>query len=152
MGIDNRKHPRRKIGAPARIGMVDGSTAAAGVLDISQGGARLKVRQPGILPEQFLLNLGGKLERWSRIAWRSDKEIGVEFLATPQEAADPAAKRAVFIKCPRTGKTIRTGIQLTVPSDLDRISNTRRFTQCPVCKVVHSWLPSEASLDEVSIS
>lgn len=152
MGIENRKHPRLKIGLPARIGMADDSIVAASVLDISQDGARLKVRYPGILPEQFLLDLGGRIKRWSHIVWRSDKEIGVEFLATPQECNDPAAKRAVLIKCPRTGKSIQTGIQLTATGDLAKISTARRFTQCPICKVVHGWTPSDASLDKVPMA
>ena len=152
MGVENRKYPRYNIWRTARIATLDGSTAPADLLDISRGGARLKFKQPASLPEQFLLKLGGNIQRWSRVAWHSDKEIGVEFLAAPQEAADPEVKRAVLIKCPRTGKRIPTGIQLSVPGDLNRILKVRRFTHCPFCKVVHGWVPSDATLGEVLTS
>jgi hypothetical protein len=149
MGAEKRKFPRLKIDLLARIEMADGSTAPGTMLDLSQGGVRLKVRQPGNLPEQFLLRLAGGVRRWSRIAWRSDTEIGVEFLAAPQEPADGAAKRAVVIKCPNTGKRVATGIQLMEPHDLNTLSTARRFTQCPSCRVVHGWTPADAFLEEI---
>jgi hypothetical protein len=152
MSVENRKYPRHSIWRPARIATLDGSTARADLLDISQGGARLKVKQPASLPEQFLLMLSGNIQRWSRLAWHSGKEVGVEFLAAPEEPADPEAKRAVLITCPRTSKRIPTGIQLSVPGDLSKILKVRRFTHCPFCKIVHGWLPSDATLGEVSIS
>ena len=148
MGIEKRKFPRRRIDLLAQIEMADASTARGTVLDLSQSGARLKVWQAANLPEQFLLKLGRRVQRWSRIAWRSDTEVGVEFLAVPQEPADEAAKRSVFIKCPKTGKRVATGIQLTVPHDLNKMSAARRFTRCPSCKVVHGWTPAEAFLQE----
>jgi hypothetical protein len=148
MGAEKRKFPRRKIDILAQIEMADASTAPGTVLDLSQGGVRLKVRQAGNLPEQFLLKLGSRVQRWSRIAWRSDTEIGVEFLAVPQEPTDDTAKRAVLIKCPNTGKRVATGIQLTAPHDLNKMSTARRFTQCPSCKVVHGWTPADAFLAE----
>src|ERR1019366_8902053 len=109
-------------------------------------GVRLKVGSPDSLPEQFMLKLADKLHRWSRIAWRSSEEIGVEFLSAPQAPADSKAKRSVLIQCPRTGRRISTGIRLTVADDLKILSGVRRFTQCPCCKVVHGWMPSDASL------
>jgi len=149
MGAEKRKYPRLEIDLLARIEMADGSTAPGTMLDLSPGGARLKVRQAGNLPEQFLLQLGGTVRRWSRIAWRSNTEIGVEFLAPPQEPADSAGKRAVLIKCPKTGKRVATGVQLTAPHDLNTLSTARRFTQCPSCKVVHGWTPADAFLEEL---
>jgi hypothetical protein len=147
MGTENRKFARRSIDLIVRLEMADGSAFRGTLLDLSQGGARLKVRYPQNLPEQFMLKLAGKLHRWSRIAWRSAQEIGVEFLSAPQTPADSEARRLVLIKCPKTGKSISTGIRLTVADDLDRLSRARRFTQCRTCKAVHGWLPSDASLE-----
>lgn len=152
MGTENRKYQRQPIWRAARIATIDGSNAAAELLDISQGGARLKVKQPANLPNQFLLKLGGNIQRWSRVAWYSEKEVGVEFLTTPQEAGEPEAKRLVLIKCPKTGKHIPTGIELTAAGDLNKILKVRRFTQCPICKLVHGWVPTDATLREVSMS
>ena len=149
---ENRKFPRREIDLAAQIEMVDGSMIRCGLLDLSQGGVRLKVRNPDNLPEQFMLKLSNRLSRWSRIVWRSVKEVGVEFLSAPHAQADGAARRSVLIKCPKSGKSIPTGIRLTAADDLNKISNVRRFTQCPHCKAVHGWAPIDASLEPVSSS
>jgi PilZ domain len=129
--------------------MADGSTARGAVLDLSQGGVRLKVRQPDILPEQFLLKLGSRIQRWSRIAWCSGQEIGVEFLAASRDPTGRVAKRSVLIRCPKTGKHIPTGIRLTALDDLNKISRARRLTQCSLCNVIHGWTPADAYLEEL---
>jgi hypothetical protein len=143
---ENRKFTRRNIDLVVQIETDDGSTVCGTLLDLSQGGVRLKVNNPDSLPEQFMLKLSAKLHRRSRIAWRSAEEIGVEFLSAPQAPADSSAKCAVLIKCPRTGRNISTGIRLTVADELSKLSAARRFTQCPFCKVVHGWMPGDASL------
>jgi len=150
METENRKFTRRNIDLVVQIEIGDGSAVSGVLLDLSQGGARLKVSNPDSLPEQFMLKLSDKLYRRSRIAWRSADEIGVELLSAPQAPADVEAKRSVLIKCPRTGRNISTGIRLTVADDLSKLSNARRFTQCPSCKVVHGWTPSDASLAPAS--
>jgi hypothetical protein len=147
MQTENRKFNRHNIDLAVQIELADGSTVRGVLLDLSESGVRLKLRHPENLPEQFMLKLGERLHRWSRIAWRSNEEIGVEFLPAPQTPADGEAKRSVLIRCPNTGKSIPTGIRLTVADDLGKLSRARRFTQCPVCKVVHGWLPSDASLE-----
>jgi hypothetical protein len=146
MDSENRKFARRDIDLAVQIEMADGSIVHGVVADVSQGGARLKISNPDGLPEQFMLKLSDKLNRWSRIAWRSAEEIGVEFLSVPNAQAEDQTKPFVHIKCPRTGKDIWTGIRLTTANDLGRLSGVRRFAQCQYCKVVHGWVPSEASL------
>jgi hypothetical protein len=71
----------------------------------------------------------------------------VEFLDLPQAAAQSTARRSAMISCPRTGNNTSTGIRLTVPDKLKKMSSARRFTQCPYCKVVHGWTPSDAFLE-----
>jgi hypothetical protein len=151
METENRKFPRRGIDLSVQIETADGSTIRCSLSDLSQGGVRLKVKNPDSLPEQFMLTLSSTLRRRCRIAWRSSKEVGVEFLSAPQDPADERAKCSVLIKCPRTGKNISTGIQLTVAGDFSRLlSGVRRFTRCPHCNVVHGWVPSDASLGPAS--
>jgi hypothetical protein len=149
MEPENRKFARRDIDLAVQIEMADGSIVHGVVADVSQGGARLKISDPDGLPEQFMLRLSDKLHRWSRIAWRSAEEVGVEFLAAPKDPADDKTKPYVHIKCPRTGKDIWTGIRLTTANDLAKLSDVRRFAQCQYCKVVHGWTPREASLNAV---
>ena len=147
MEIDNRKFTRRDIDLVVHIEMADGTTVPGALVDLSQSGVRLKVSDPDSLPEQFMLKLSDELYRMSRIAWRSAEEIGVEFLPAPQALVDSTTKHSVLVKCPRTGKNISTGILLTVGGDPSKmLSDVRRFTQCPFCKVVHGWVPSDTSL------
>jgi len=146
MGTENRRFTRRNIDLVVQIELTDGSTVRGVLADLSQGGVRLKVRSPDGLPEHFMLKLSDTLHRWSRIAWRSADEIGVEFVSAPQVPTDRRAKRIVHIKCPKTGKSIPTGFQLTTADDLSTLSDVRRFAQCPHCRVVHGWNPSDALL------
>ena len=152
MESDNRKFTRRDIDLVVHIDARDGTIIDAEMLDLSQGGVRLKVGNPDNLPEQFLLQLSATIYRWSRIAWRSTHEIGVEFVSVfqepvgPQTAIKSGRKYSVVIRCPRTGRELLTGILLTTADDLSKLPNVRRFTQCSACKVVHGWIPSEASL------
>jgi PilZ domain len=146
MKADNRKFSRRCIDLTIQIELADGSTAPGTLLDLSESGVRLKVRRPDNLPEQFLVKLTSRLERWARVVWRSAEEVGLEFLAVPQTSAEAAPKHAVLIRCPKTGRNISTGVRLTAADDLTKLSRARRFTQCPCCKAVHSWLPSDAML------
>jgi hypothetical protein len=151
MGTENRKFARRDIDLTIQIDVADGSTAGGVLVDLSQGGARLKVSGPDRLPEQFMLKLSESLQRWVRIAWRSIDEIGVEFVSAPQTQIDKKGKVSAHITCPKTGRTISTGFQLTTASDLSNLSDIRRFTQCRHCKVVHGWNPRDASLTVIPV-
>ena len=52
--------------------------------DISETGARLRVGEPQVAPQEFLILLNKGLARWCRVVWRSDTEIGVEFVEPPE--------------------------------------------------------------------
>jgi len=54
------------------------------LLDISEFGARIRVGDPASAPQEFLMQLGKGLTRWSRVMWRSDIAIGVEFIEPPE--------------------------------------------------------------------
>ena len=146
MKADNRKFSRRGIDLTIEIELADGAIARGTLLDLSEGGVRLKVRHPDNLPEQFLVKLTSRLQRWARVVWRSAEEVGLEFLAAPQAPAETEPKHPVLIRCPKTGRNISTGVRLTAAGDLAKLSRARRFTQCPCCKAVHSWLPGDATL------
>lgn len=51
------------------------------VLDVSRGGARLRIAESLVLPDEFdlLLSYGGERTR-VRLRWRRQKDIGVEFI------------------------------------------------------------------------
>jgi PilZ domain len=83
------RHKNRRFRRKAfdRIGALDvghGSAAATcEILDISDGGARLRplMFAPASLPDNFTLVLSscGKVRRLCRVAWRSKSELGVQF-------------------------------------------------------------------------
>jgi len=43
----------------------------------------------------------------------------------------------LFIKCPKTGKDVPTGIN--VPKDMDRSGFTNNSISCPHCGGMHKW-------------
>jgi hypothetical protein len=66
------------------LDMGDGSASmACEILDISEGGARLRplMCAPNMLPDRFVLLLStcGKVRRDCRVAWRSKVDLGVQF-------------------------------------------------------------------------
>ncbi len=67
----------------------DGSASTAcEILDISEGGARLRplMCAPDLLPDRFtlLLSACGRVRRTCRVAWRSKSDLGVQFSSTPK--------------------------------------------------------------------
>ena len=53
------------------------------MLDVSSGGARLKLPANIVAPDLFTLflsKLDGRLKRHCVVAWRKDKQLGVRFL------------------------------------------------------------------------
>ena len=102
---DKRKTVRRAVTYPAFLDFGDGSPARRCTLcDASQEGALLAVADPRSVPDEFILALSsvGAARRRCRVVWRSEREVGVEFLkdhraaAVAQSAevsAEPAAER-----------------------------------------------------------
>ena len=97
MGAEHRKLPRRKVEQLVLMTSDNGSIIGQCVmLDVSAGGARLKLNGDFAVPEQFTLFLSkidGRLKRRCVIAWRKEKQIGVRFMAA-EDAAAPAARTA----------------------------------------------------------
>ncbi len=77
---DQRRSERRDIDL-----RVEAHTPiACSLSDVSNTGARLSLPDPAALPEEFLLLLRDDLRRWCRVKWRSDTQIGVEFVQRPE--------------------------------------------------------------------
>jgi len=80
-GPELRKSPRRNVRYPAKIDVGDGSAAhACNLSDISATGARLTAAAAQELPDEFTLQLGA-VRRKCRVVWRSDNQLGVQFLS-----------------------------------------------------------------------
>jgi hypothetical protein len=84
---ERRRVARHKVDIPARID-VGGALLDCKLVDISELGAKLRAEAVHLLPDSFLLVLtrSGHLARRCRVCWRTDKEVGVEFL--PQHASE----------------------------------------------------------------
>lgn len=79
-----RRFRRKFFERVAALDFGDGSpSTSCEVLDISEGGARLRPLScaPKMLPEKFILLLSecGKVRRNCRVIWRSVAELGVQF-------------------------------------------------------------------------
>jgi len=84
MTTQKRRHNRKVFERTAALDFGSGSASATcEVLDISDGGARLRplMCAPDTLPERFtlLLSTCGKVRRFCHVVWRSRTELGVEF-------------------------------------------------------------------------
>jgi hypothetical protein len=80
---EKRKNLRRTVTYPAFLDLGDGLPARECTLcDASQEGAQLAVADPDSLPDEFTLALSadGAARRRCRVIWRTEKQIGVEFL------------------------------------------------------------------------
>src|SRR4051794_34296106 len=90
---EKRKKLRRTITYPAFLDLGDGSPALVCTLcDASQEGAQLAVADPGSLPDEFVLQLSsdGAARRDCRVVWRTERQVGVEFLK--DRKASPTAR------------------------------------------------------------
>jgi hypothetical protein len=79
-----RRFSRKAFDRMAALDVGDGSASAAcEILDISDGGTRLRplLCTPDLVPDKFTLLLSkcGTVRRTCRVAWRSASELGVQF-------------------------------------------------------------------------
>ena len=80
--FSDRKHDRQSLSYPGWIA-VQGSTTLSPctIEDASAGGAKLLVKDPGGLPDQFKLFLSptAKTARDCFVRWRKEDSVGVQF-------------------------------------------------------------------------
>lgn len=81
---DKRQTTRRPITHAVFMATGLGPPLKCQMLDVSELGARLRVGDPKVAPEVFLLILDKGLARWCQVAWRSDVEIGIQFVEAPE--------------------------------------------------------------------
>ena len=102
---EKRKNLRRSIAYPAFIDRGNGSpTIECTLCDASQEGALLAVANPDNVPNEFILALSsdGAARRRCRVAWRTQDQVGVEFLKDFKKNAQPARRPAMPSSAPRS--------------------------------------------------
>jgi PilZ domain len=84
MGVQHRKVARRNVEQSVLLMSLEGAVIGqCTMLDVSSGGARLKLPADMVAPDFFTLflsKLDGRLKRQCVVAWRKDKQVGVRFL------------------------------------------------------------------------
>jgi hypothetical protein len=80
---NKRKSSRRPYNREVWLDFGDQKLRVCRMLDISEGGARISLDEPKSAPAHVVLHFkqGGLVARKCRVVWRSDTEIGVQFLA-----------------------------------------------------------------------
>ena len=94
---DRRATPRKRILKAGVIRALPDFEASCVVRDLSEGGAKLKVKNQRQVPDMFQLTieLDGLLAK-CQVMWRNDaNEIGVKFEA-PAVAIPPARKQVIY--------------------------------------------------------
>jgi hypothetical protein len=81
---EKRQTTRRPITHAVFMATGLGPPLKCQMLDVSELGARLRVGDPKAAPDMFLLILDRGLARWCQVAWRSDIEIGIQFVEPPE--------------------------------------------------------------------
>jgi PilZ domain len=80
---DARVSRRRIILQPAvALSKVGSMIGPCTVLDVSAGGAKINHEAGVHLPDEFILVLakGGKVSRRCKVSWRTETEIGIQFV------------------------------------------------------------------------
>jgi hypothetical protein len=82
---EKRQGRRQSLAHAATIARLEDSTHVADcmVRDVSAGGARLLVKDPGALPRSFLLLISqsGNVSRRCEVVWTRHNQVGVRFVA-----------------------------------------------------------------------
>jgi hypothetical protein len=78
---DQRLSPRRNVTIPATV-VFDGGRRRVDCIirNLSEGGAKLEVPSVGGLPNTFEVVVKGMRPHGCRVAWRTLREVGVEFI------------------------------------------------------------------------
>lgn len=85
--IERRRSIREHVQFPAWIDIGDGSQPrSCNVLDVSEGGARIKVSSQDELPKEFwlIITKDRTRRRHCQMVWRSDTQVGVAYLGAIQ--------------------------------------------------------------------
>jgi hypothetical protein len=95
MASEKRTEPRQGIHWDSLIVKIDGSIVdGCTMADVSSSGARLIVKTPTEVPDEFnlLLSRNGSVRRRCKVMRRSEGEVGVQFLH-PKPAAQKGRRQ-----------------------------------------------------------
>jgi hypothetical protein len=82
--IEKRQSERRDIVSIVHMSTGLGPPLECSLKNLSKLGARIAISNPRSAPQEFEVVLKEGLARWCRVMWRSEGEIGIEFIVAPQ--------------------------------------------------------------------
>lgn len=93
MTIERRKHRRRALNCAAWIKSDQRTLHDCNIVDISEGGAKIRLASVDQLPDIFdlLFTKQGTPRRSCRVVWRESVQLGVEF----ESGADNYGQREI---------------------------------------------------------
>ena len=106
LGLDRRSRPRASTLRDGQAFRPDGLAAAVLIVDLSEDGARLRVRGGQTLPDDFVLAdpLTCQAHR-AAVVWRRDAEVGVRLLRSQSlRGVVPGALQPAKAFCERAGR------------------------------------------------
>ncbi len=88
MAREQRKSPRIPICCAGTINGAGPGAMPCIVMDVSAGGAQVRLFSDAELPHRFTLNLSrnGAVRRWCEVAWRSGNCLGLRFVDPATQA------------------------------------------------------------------
>lgn len=91
---EKRQSERRPITHPVFMATGVCPPVKCQMLDVSELGARIRVGDPRLAPQEFLILLDKGLSRWCQVMWRSETEIGIKFVEPPESLKTLSPKDA----------------------------------------------------------
>ena len=105
-GAERRVAPRMSVMRDGQAFRADGLAVPVLIVDLSDGGARLRQRGQVGLPADFVLvDPATFLAHRARVVWRQDAELGVQILRSQSlRGVVPGALQAAKSFCERAGR------------------------------------------------
>ena len=84
MAFKERNFERISLRYPGWIQLNERTSIPCSMVDVSEGGARLELPQPGMVPDVFVLRFSMTTPsgRECAVRWRQAKALGVQFVKT----------------------------------------------------------------------
>jgi hypothetical protein len=91
MSNEHRHNNRQTVEYPAQIDAGGEARLPCQLQDVSASGTRILVQTTKGIPDDFVLLLAHEVRRFCHVAWRTERELGVKFVA-PQPLGPPTLR------------------------------------------------------------
>ena len=102
---EKRAFERKALEHTVRVLRYDGSETTCVMADISRSGARLKLDQPELIPNEFMLVIREDLRRRCNVVVRTGNSVGIVFVGRPEATVDRLVDHGVTEETTPTKET-----------------------------------------------